>query len=234
MAKITLPTNYRDDILNSSAEGKRKYVMSYNQDGTVSFEDVTPYEQVGSDFGAGDINTANEAINQSFDKNKLIKDLDTINALTEEGYAVDALSVKQITERLENENNESFNFGYLNGVRGFFTNPSRADDSFIPFSSAIVGTSEQTMTQNGYIMVNVNNMPENPTIIAYPSDVNGNRVLPCVIRFRAFNGLQYNLSITGDQHVMNAGTDITVGDDYIKFGFIGTWDVGYHMHYVIF
>lgn len=101
MAKITLPTNYRDDILNTSAEGKRKYVMSYNQDGTVSFEDVTPYEQVGSDFGACDINTANEAINQSFDKNKLIRGLDTINALTEEGYAVDALSVKQINESLE-------------------------------------------------------------------------------------------------------------------------------------
>ena len=100
MAKITLPTNYRDDILNSSAEGKRKYVMSYNQDGTVSFEDVTPYEQVGSDFGAGDINTANEAINESFDKNKLVKDLETINALTEEGFAPDALVVKQLNESL--------------------------------------------------------------------------------------------------------------------------------------
>ena len=104
MAKITLPTNYRDDILNSSAEGKRKYIMSYNQDGTVSFEDVTPYEQVGSDFGAGDINTANEAINESFDKNKLVKDLDTINALTEEGFAPDALAVKQLNESLSNIN----------------------------------------------------------------------------------------------------------------------------------
>ena len=104
MAKITLPTNYRDDILNSSAEGKRKYVMSYNQDGTVSFEDVTPYEQVGSDFGAGDINTANEAINESFDKNKLVKDLDTINALTEEGFAPDALAVKQLNESLADGN----------------------------------------------------------------------------------------------------------------------------------
>lgn len=100
MAKITLPTNYRDDILNPSADGKRKYVMSYNQDGTVSFEDITPYEQVGSDFGAGDINSANEAINESFDKNKLVKDLDTINALTQEGFAPDALAVKQLNKSL--------------------------------------------------------------------------------------------------------------------------------------
>ena len=28
---------------------------------------------------------------------------------------------------------ESFNFGSLNGVRGFFTDPSKADDSFVPF-----------------------------------------------------------------------------------------------------
>ena len=148
MAKITLPTNYRDDILNSSAYGKRKYIMSYNQDGTVSFEDVTPYEQVGSDYGAGDINTTNEAVNESFDKNKLIKDLDTINALTEEGYAPDALAFRELTESLTNENNESFNFGYKDGVRGFFTNPSRADDSFIPFSSGSI--KEFAIAQRGY------------------------------------------------------------------------------------
>ena len=41
---------------------------------------------------------------------------------------------------LTNEDAETFNFGYLNGVRGFFTNPSRADDSFIPFSSGVVFT----------------------------------------------------------------------------------------------
>lgn len=41
-----------------------------------------------------------------------------------------------LTESLTNENNESFNFGVLNGVRGFFTNPSRADDSFIPFKQS--------------------------------------------------------------------------------------------------
>ena len=145
MAKITLPTNYRDDILNTSAEGKRKYLMSYNQDGTVSFEDVTPYEQVGSDFGAGDINATNEAINESFDKNKLVKDLDTIGALTEEGYAPDALAIKQINESLVASDNLKFqfatdgegNYGYLG-----------ADDSFIPFSSG--GIKEIAIAQRGY------------------------------------------------------------------------------------
>ena len=40
-------------------------------------------------------------------------------------------------QSLTNENNESFNFGVKDGVRGFFTNPSRADDSFVPFSNGL-------------------------------------------------------------------------------------------------
>ena len=133
MAKQILPVDFQDDLINVSMGEKRRYRMINNSDGTVSLEDVTVYDRIGSNFGAGQINATNQAVNESFDKNKLIRDLDTINALTEEGYAVDALSVKQITNSLQNENNESFNFGYKDGVRGFFTNPSRADDSFIPF-----------------------------------------------------------------------------------------------------
>lgn len=43
--------------------------------------------------------------------------------------------VDELNTRLVNENNETFNYGVKDGVRGFFTDPSRADDSFIPFRS---------------------------------------------------------------------------------------------------
>lgn len=43
--------------------------------------------------------------------------------------------IKTLSSSLTNEDNESFNFGVKDGVRGFYTNPSRADDSFIPFSN---------------------------------------------------------------------------------------------------
>lgn len=102
MAKPILSTNYKDDILNVSTDGKRKYRMNYNDDGTVSFDDVTPYDQEGSNFGAGDINLTNEAVNQSFDKNKLIRDMDAINAITQEGYAPDALALKEVNNSLQN------------------------------------------------------------------------------------------------------------------------------------
>lgn len=55
-----LPTNYRDEVW----EGDRKFVMTQNQDDTVSFEDVTEYLYYQeSFFGANDANQMNAAIN---------------------------------------------------------------------------------------------------------------------------------------------------------------------------
>lgn len=100
MAKQTLPTNYQDDVMSSSAEGMRKYLMIYNPDNTVSFKDVTPYDLEGTDFGAGDINRTNEAVNQSLDKSKVIDDITAITAITQTGYASGALALKNVNSRL--------------------------------------------------------------------------------------------------------------------------------------
>ena len=59
-----LKTTYKDDVLNTSANDKRKYNMITNDDGTVSLEDVTEYSQVGDSFGAADINTTNKKVNE--------------------------------------------------------------------------------------------------------------------------------------------------------------------------
>lgn len=59
-----LKTTYVDDILNTSKNTKRKYNMIANSDGTVSFEDVTDYSQVGDSFGAAEVNSITAAINQ--------------------------------------------------------------------------------------------------------------------------------------------------------------------------
>lgn len=55
---MALKTNYKEDIFS----GNRKYNMINNGDGTVSFEDVTEYSQVGDTFGAADINATNDTI----------------------------------------------------------------------------------------------------------------------------------------------------------------------------
>ena len=61
---MALKTNYKDDILDISKNEKRKYNMIPNSDGTVSFEDVTEYSQVGDSFGGADINRTNEEVNR--------------------------------------------------------------------------------------------------------------------------------------------------------------------------
>lgn len=58
-----LKTNYKDDVLNTSKNTKRKYNTIQNSDGTISLEDVTEYMQNGDDFGAADINATNAKVN---------------------------------------------------------------------------------------------------------------------------------------------------------------------------
>lgn len=60
MAWTNLPTNYTD----ATWSGLRRYLMVNNEDGTVSFQDVTVYDnKENSFFGAKDANSMNEALN---------------------------------------------------------------------------------------------------------------------------------------------------------------------------
>lgn len=61
MSWTNLPTNYTDAIWS----GLRKYALINNDDGTVSFSDVTVYSQKeNSFFGAADANAMNAAMNE--------------------------------------------------------------------------------------------------------------------------------------------------------------------------
>lgn len=60
---MALKTTYKDDLISGGGT-TRKYTMTTNSDGTVSFEDSTTYEQEGDYFGAGDINSTNTAVNK--------------------------------------------------------------------------------------------------------------------------------------------------------------------------
>nr|DAH14830.1 MAG TPA: hypothetical protein [Caudoviricetes sp.] len=88
-----LSTDFKDDIL-ASQNSKRKYTQVNNSDGTVSFQDSTAYSQVGSSYGAKEVNEEREAINNIY-ANKLVS-LDEIDLVTEEGYFVDAKAVKEL------------------------------------------------------------------------------------------------------------------------------------------
>lgn len=107
--------------------------------------------------------------------------------VSQAGDAFSAANMNNLEQRIKNEfdtvnsslqdsnTSESFNFGSLNGVRGFFTNPSRADDSFVPFRQKINSVSTILATGN---IVNQSGVTYNKTItfpkkgIAYISVMN--------------------------------------------------------------
>lgn len=82
---MTLRTDFKDEILAESMNGRRRYRMIQNDDGTVSFEDVSELSVTGDGYGQKEINQLNMEVNQSIKKDELIKSL----AITEEGTVMD-------------------------------------------------------------------------------------------------------------------------------------------------
>lgn len=86
---MSLKENYKNDMF----EGRRKYRMTENADGTVSLDDVTQYKQVGDIFSSDDINATNKAVNALENGNKEFEQVitqrvdkveDTVESLTGE------------------------------------------------------------------------------------------------------------------------------------------------------
>ena len=116
MAKQVLPVNFKDDILSPSMGGKRRYNLIQNDDGTYSLEDVTEYTQTGSDFGAGQINATNQAVNESCDKANVIDDLEDLVANQTDGMVAGAKAASAIYKSVVEKNNltdADFDFTYL-------------------------------------------------------------------------------------------------------------------------
>lgn len=115
MSIPNLPVNFKDDILAAS-NAKRKYQQTYNSDGSVSFEDVTAYQQQGSDFGAQQVNETNGAVNNIYAER--IVDLDELELVTEPGFFVDALAVKELNSKLQDTGWVNCSLGYGMSVLG--------------------------------------------------------------------------------------------------------------------
>lgn len=117
-SKATLKTNYKNDAYS----GNRKFKMTNNSDGTVSFEDVTPYTQTGDNFGAAELNSFAEAINESADKNDLMNDLSDINLNQGVSKFVGALAIKTLMSKLSLPFAESDTVGGVTWTTSHVTN----------------------------------------------------------------------------------------------------------------
>ncbi len=78
-----LSTGFKDDVI--SGDGLRKYNMIQNSDGTVSFEDVTNYSQIGSSYGAKEVNEERAAINDI--SNKIMHQMANVSSVNNLRFA---------------------------------------------------------------------------------------------------------------------------------------------------
>lgn len=138
-----LPTNYLDDILAESMNGKRKFRITYPNGlfEEVTIEDVSEYEQIGSNFGAGDINKTNQAVNEKFDSEDVVDPMLT----TESGFAADAKitgeHLRMQKENLTASNGVCFKFGVNeSGEYGYIVTDSEGADTFYPFKDLVRDT----------------------------------------------------------------------------------------------
>ncbi len=103
MPKQHLAENFVDDILSENMNGRRRYNLIQNSDGTVSLEDVTEYTQLGSDYGANQVNASNRAINESVDKANVIDNKEDLLANMTEGKVAGALATKKGFDELNSK-----------------------------------------------------------------------------------------------------------------------------------
>lgn len=150
MAKANLPVNFKDDILKGNMNGKRRFNMIQNSDGTVSFEDVTEYTQVGSTFGAAQINATNEAVNNAADASKIIDSLETIKANTQSGYIAGALAVKALNSNLSG--NRLLYVANLN-ASGLSTTDMFSTIATDPNDIITLSDKNIVVNQNGYLKI---------------------------------------------------------------------------------
>lgn len=101
MARQVLPVNFQDDVLNASMNGKRRYMLLQQDDGSYILNDVTNYDTEGSTFGAAQINATNQAVNQSVDKDDVLNTSEEVEANVDEKKVTGALVTKQLISEFQ-------------------------------------------------------------------------------------------------------------------------------------
>lgn len=121
-----LKEDYLDDILSSSAEF-RKYRKIDNNDGTISLEDKSDYQQKGTKFSSKDIIATNRAINDLY-RNR-IRDLEQAGLVTEEGFFVDAKVFKELIDKF-NKSKTWENIGTKTDRSKVYIDPTKYTEIF--------------------------------------------------------------------------------------------------------
>ncbi len=135
-----LRDDFRDEILSESMNGRRHFRVIQNDDGTVSFEDVTELAQKGDCYGQKEINQLNKEVNKAVKKDELIKSL----AITEHGVVMDGKTCAEyIMQALGTTLTATLTAG---AVSVTFTDPAITNDSLIDVYTDTYGVNPTDMT----------------------------------------------------------------------------------------
>lgn len=165
MAKEILPVDFKDDIMSEAMEGKRRYRIIQNSDGTVSFEDATEYDQLGSEFGQGQINKTNQAVNESLDKGRVIDSLEEIISNSETGYVMGALAGKKINQNVSDLNRDLSSLNDSGAIQGM---DAREDGVYITYTP--VAGADAVTKKLGSTIINLGNGATIDVKAALPND----------------------------------------------------------------
>lgn len=147
---MALRTDYKDDILENSMNGKRLYRIAL-QDGTFLYgniEDYSLYSQQGDVFGAKDINETNEAVN-----NKLPKTGGTITG----ELVIDAFSKEKGVALVDGSGN------IINILRFV-----KSDDNVLIIGDGLLNSGKGQVNISGYSKIQL--IIANERLILEPSD----------------------------------------------------------------
>ena len=173
-----LPTNYLDDILSDSMGGKRRFKITH-LNGTseeVTIEDISKYDQVGSTFGAGDINKTNQAVNEKFDSGDVVDPMLT----TEPGFAADAYLTKlQFDEQNKNFLPEYYNLeNMIAKSEGVVELKKQGNMATLTFDSLKLSKNISSRTTLGYVPSDLK--PKFDTkVLGY--HVANSKGMPCIV-----------------------------------------------------
>lgn len=84
---MSLPTDYQDDVLDTTQNTTRIYDIKKRSDDSVVAQDVylvdkTAYNQRGTSFGATDINNTNQAVNNmTIDVKSMVVETESLPAV---------------------------------------------------------------------------------------------------------------------------------------------------------
>ncbi|MCM1104941.1 MAG: hypothetical protein NC409_12645 [Clostridium sp.] len=138
-----LREDFRDEILSERMNGRRRFQTIQNDDGTVSFEDVTELAQVGDDYGQKEINQLNKEVNHSVKKDELIRSL----AITEDGMVMDGKTCSEnLVKALGTTLTETLAAGKTTLT---FTSAAITDDSLIDVYVDVFGVCPSAVSQEG-------------------------------------------------------------------------------------